>query len=149
MMNHHTRISKMFGALVLGGGMLIQTTEAEAEPSAQNPNTKPAEHKDTEATGKASNTKDRLAQKKQKKSSSEKPVLPNSDQAKRPPTQDQTQTNPHCQLNFTLHKYDRDGVSNFNTTTCLDDKSDAEILSIIKEAKKQTCNTPFCGCWLG
>jgi len=33
--------------------------------------------------------------------------------------------------------------------TCLDEKSDEEALQVIKEARKNDCASPFCGCWLG
>ena len=60
---------------------------------------------------------------------------------------DKTRPAKHCQLEFTFNKYSRDGVN--SSRTCLDGKKDAEILKIIEEAKTQTCQSPFCGCWLG
>ena len=56
---------------------------------------------------------------------------------------------PLCQIEFGLNRYNRDGILESAERSCLDEKSDEEILTIIKEARKQTCETPFCGCWLG
>ena len=53
----------------------------------------------------------------------------------------------YCQLEVTQYKYDRDSVE--RVQVCVDEKSDEEILKLIKEAKKQACMSPFCGCWLG
>ena len=33
--------------------------------------------------------------------------------------------------------------------TCIDGKSDEEILKIVKEAREPSCMSPFCNCWLG
>ena len=126
----------MFGALVLGGSMLVQPPEAEAEPESKELKGKP----------------DQGSQAQQKP-----PVKAKSVPAPPPPARLTTseinqpraakRSAQHCQMEFTLHKYSRDGVELI--PTCLDDKSDAEILKVIHEAKKQTCMSPFCGCWLG
>ena len=105
-MSNGSSISKMFGALVLGGGMLVTTTSL-ATPPGDSPADTPADSK-------------RESKKKD---------------------------NEFCQLEFTLYEYDRDGA--VETKTCLDEKSDKEILEIINKAKKKTCASPFCGCWLG
>ena len=148
-MNHHSRISKMFGALVLGGGMLIQPTEAEAEPEAQEAAAKPAKRKDTEAKNQASSKKGSLTKESQTKPLGQRNTPQKTGSSKVKSALIPPPSNTICQIDFTLHTYNRDGVSESQKTTCLDDKSDAEILSIIKEAKKQTCDSPFCGCWLG
>ena len=106
-MSNGSSISKMFGALVLGGGMLVTTTSL-ATPPGDSPADTPADSK---------------RESKKKKD------------------------NEFCQLEFTLYEYDRDGA--VETKTCLDEKSDKEILEIINKAKKKTCASPFCGCWLG
>ncbi|MCB0366956.1 MAG: hypothetical protein H6624_02590 [Bdellovibrionaceae bacterium] len=35
------------------------------------------------------------------------------------------------------------------TTVCIDQKSDEEAIQLIQEMRKESCYTPFCGCWLG
>ena len=40
----------------------------------------------------------------------------------------------------------------FVIETCVDEKTDEEILEIVKKAKEPEeaeCMSPFCGCWLG
>ena len=145
-MNHNSRISKMFGALVLGGGMLIQPTEAEAEPNAQEPTTKP---KPKESTAQKTAPSAKVDQTAQTKPIKRIAPPPSSRLAKSKLSPPEAQRVEHCQLDFTLYTYDREGIVESQQSTCLDNKSDAEILSIIKKAKEQTCNTPFCGCWLG
>ena len=107
MKKQKSRTSKMFSALVLGGGLLV-------EPAAANENNMP-------------NNKDL------------------------PPLQTENQwfksDDSYCQLEFTLKKYDREGYE--KDVTCLDELSDAEIIKVIKESKADTCQSPFCGCWLG
>ena len=120
-MENQSKISKMFGALVLGGGMLVTAPNSSADPVV-----------DPDKTTEKNNpeeTRERL----------NKPIQDQSIEKNRPAD--------NCQLEFTLYKYHRDGVDPIKT--CLDDKDDEEILKIIKEAKTKTCSTPFCGCWLG
>jgi hypothetical protein len=123
-MDNKSKITKMFGALVLGGGMLVSTTNSVADPG-ENPEQNSEEKKSEQTT-----------------TPTEQPLNPQRDvQTKQDTPED------HCQLEFTLYKYNREGAE--AVKTCLDDKKDEEILNIIKEAKTQTCNSPFCGCWLG
>ena len=132
-MANSSSISKMFGALVLGGCM-HQGTPANAD-SDQNATKTTASTPATENTD--STVVDEAA-----------PATSDSSEA-RPPED-------YCQLKFTHHKYTRfnaPGATLRNKVesviTCLDEKSEEEILKIINAAKKQTCETPFCGCWLG
>ena len=104
-----SRSSKMFSALVIGGGLLV-------EPSAANENNP------------VSNMDRPLAE-------SEVPW--------------NTSADPHCQLEFALQKFDREGDRYEKDVTCLDKLSDDEILKVIKESRSETCMSPFCGCWLG
>ncbi len=61
-----------------------------------------------------------------------------------------TEKEEDCELEVTLNNaYDFERMVPKKYTTCIDDKSDEEILSIIKEKKKAACYTPHCGCWLG
>ena len=127
----------MFGALVLGGSMLIQPPDAEAEPESQEPSSQPDEQ--------TSKTPQKPPVQAKSIPASPPPArlkMTKTDQPRKAKKPEQ-----HCQMEFTLHKYSRDGVELI--PTCLDDKSDAEILKVIHEAKKQTCMSPFCGCWLG
>jgi len=121
-MNDTSRISKMFGALVLGGGMLVTSTEVEA-----NPGDKSDDKSSAETKSESPKPADRL-----EAPSENHQVLPAAQ---------------YCQLEFILYKYDRERVE--PVRTCLDEKKDEEILQIIKEAKTKTCQSPFCGCWLG
>ena len=115
--------AKMFGALVLGSGTLLSSPQVGAEPSKQPP-PKPV------------------------KSNVERPSLsPAPPQSATPPPTNQPKRDPYCQLEFTLHRYEQRRP--ITEITCLDGKSDAEILKIVKEAKTHTCQSPFCGCWLG
>ena len=107
-MSQNTKIAKMFGALVLGSGVMLSASTNATPP--EKPDTKPPSR---EAT------------------------------PEKPPE------NPYCQLEFTLLQYEKDNAPPIPSKTCLDGKSDAEILKIINEAKKKTCQSPFCGCWLG
>ena len=122
----------MFGALVLGGGLLMTSGGAEAEPVEP-----PAEKKDntsSSATGEQKPVTVPPAKIETLKQAENKRL-------------DKTRPAKHCQLEFTFNKYSRDGVN--SARTCLDGKKDAEILKVIEEAKTQTCQSPFCGCWLG
>lgn len=120
-MHTKSKISKMFGALVLGGGVLITSTNSDAEP---------ADNTETSSEDKSPADLEK---------STAEPL--------KTPVLEKDTPKDNCQLEFTLYKYDRAGVE--AVKTCLDDKNDEEILKIIKEAKTQTCKTPFCGCWLG
>ena len=52
-----------------------------------------------------------------------------------------------CQISMQLKHYD---FHNERTEkTCLDGKTDVEVIQKLKEYQGQTCITPFCGCWLG
>ena len=132
------RVSKMFGALVLGGSLVAQAQES-PKPSSNTPKqpsaTKPGQvgpiAPDKPATTLAPSP-----------SSVPSPV-PSTTPHVRPPPKPKT----YCQLEFTLNQYERDGVK--HVKTCLDGKSHAEILKVIEDAKKSTCASPFCGCWLG
>ena len=117
-MSTSSNISKMFGALVLGGGVLL-SSNGEANP--------PATQSSTPTTKEPSSPKKE------------------SEQDNKP------EENQFCQLEFTHIQYDGEGrtLTKTLTKTCLDEKKDEEILKIIKEAQKNTCMSPFCGCWLG
>ena len=117
-MSQSSNISKMFGALVLGGGVLLSSNGEATPPATQNPE---ATKKEVSPT--------------QKESTENK----------------KTEENEFCQLEFTHIQYQGEGIdqSKTLTKTCLDEKKDEEILKIIKEAQKNTCMSPFCGCWLG
>ena len=117
-MSQSSNISKMFGALVLGGGVLL-SSNGEANP----PATKGTEPAKTEPA----------------------PTKEDAEQNKK------TEENEFCQLEFTHIQYNGEGrtLTKTLTKTCLDEKKDEEILKIIKEAQKNTCMSPFCGCWLG
>ena len=114
--------AKLFGALVLGGGMLVHA----AEPQEQTKDAK---------TGPGDQAKPVPAP-------TSKPTTKRGDRPKA-----KTQ-NKFCQIELTLNKFDRGGNKS-PITTCIDGKTDAEILKLVEDAKKQTCSSPFCGCWLG
>ena len=69
------------------------------------------------------------------------------DRAQPTPPKVKEPVNKFCQIALTLNKYDRNSVQ--KVTTCLDGKTNAEILKTVEDAKKETCRSPFCGCWLG
>ena len=115
--------AKMFGALVLGSGTLLSSPQAGAEPSEQPPPKPVKSHADRPQTP------------------------PPPPQGAPPPTTNQPKRDPNCQLEITLHRYEK--RQPITEITCLDDKSDAEILKIVKEAKTHVCQSFFCGCWLG
>jgi hypothetical protein len=131
-MANKSKISKMFGALVLGGCFHQSNPANSGEPEADTTEAKPAIQDPTQPT-------------------SENPSRPNQDKSP-----EEAAPADYCQLEFNLNKYARfnepgaeEGKVDERVRTCLDDKPDEEILKIIKEAKTQTCNSPFCGCWLG
>ena len=132
-MTTHSRISKMFGALVLGG-CFHQSRPA----NSSGPEAGPVEAAESKTVEQKAENAGRQASENSK----------TSDAAEAPPED-------YCQLEFNLNKYARSsdpaaeegGVEKIRT--CLDEKSDEEILKIIQDAKSQTCNSPFCGCWLG
>ena len=117
-MSTSSNISKMFGALVLGGGVLLSNNGEATPPATKNPE---ATNKEVSPTPKES-TEDK-----------------------------KNEENEFCQLEFTHIQYEGEGANQSKTLTktCLDEKKDEEILKIIKEAQKNTCMSPFCGCWLG
>lgn len=126
-MNHQNRIPKMFGALVLGGSLLVNPSITEADPPSNSEVKPPSPPVKTKRQSPSSATR--------------KPSPKPSNLVLERPKND-------CQLEFTLYKYKKNDEIEA-VKTCIDDKSDEEILKIIKEAKKETCRTPFCGCWLG
>ena len=138
-MSNHTRVSKMFGALVLGGSLLVHSSPTEADPpKPSSPSPTPTKSMNPEKDPPSTRgLKAPLAQLKNQQTA----LPPPSDQRIQRPKND-------CQLEFTHYKYKRDDKIE-SVSTCLDEKNDEEILKIIKEAKKQTCRSPFCGCWLG
>ena len=119
-MKHSRTTAKMFGVLVLGAAAIAEANEPKppVDQDAQPPTSQPS-------------TAD---------AQTAKPIIP-------PATSPQTKRDEHCQLEFTLNRYSREGVEHIKT--CLDGKTQAEILKVIDDAKKQTCGSPFCGCWLG
>ena len=116
-MSQSSNISKMFGALVLGGGVLLSSSGEATPPAKKTP--EPATKETTPEKNTANDKKN--------------------------------EENEFCQLEFTHIQYDGEGRTQTKTLTktCLDEKKDEEILKIIKEAQKNTCMSPFCGCWLG
>lgn len=118
----------MFGALVLGGGILVQPGCAGADPVQKKPAPDPSAEQPAPV----------------------QPAVPPA-QPTSAPTADTAAANPdnaYCQIELTLHKYKRDGVVE-SVKSCMDGKTNAEVLEALEAAKKQTCGTPFCGCWLG
>ena len=115
-MKNTSNMTKLFGALVLGGGVILADNSS-AEPP------------------------------KEKKEESTKETRSKESQTKETTVSEETPKEEFCQLEFTHIQYSRDGET--ETKTCLDGKTDEDILKIINEAKKNTCNSPFCGCWLG
>lgn len=111
-MSQTSTMTKMFGALVLGSGVIL-AGNSQAEPP------------------------------KKKEEPISKEAKPVESKERAPATEEKD----FCQLEFTHIQYSREGET--PTKTCLDEKTDKEILEIINEAKKNTCMSPFCGCWLG
>lgn len=103
-----SKATRMFSALVLGGGMILDPAAAAGKSKPNGLEVEPSQ-----------------AQELNKKQ---------GDYA-------------YCQLEFTLNKYAREGVD--HEVTCLDELSEAEIKKVIDNAREQTCNSAFCGCWLG
>ena len=136
-MPNRRRVSKMFGALVLGGGLIAQA-QALPNPPSNTPKQPPATTPDNMKTV----APDAPTKRAPGTASKTNPV-PSKIPDVRPPPGPKT----YCQLEFTLNQYDRDDVK--KVKTCLDGKSHAEILKVIEDAKKNTCASPFCGCWLG
>ena len=116
-------VSKLFGALVIGGSMLLPGCAGKSLDAAAGDGVEPTPSDPA--------------------SDSEVPPLPG---AAVPPS---SQELAHCQMEFSLSKYDSEGVRMSTDTVCLDEKTDEEILTVIKEAREETCASPFCGCWLG
>ena len=55
-----------------------------------------------------------------------------------------------CQTEVVSKKYDYEGTPlPFSKATCIDEASDETVLKIVEESRKEACNSPFCGCWLG
>ena len=130
----------MFNVLVLGSSALIHSPPVEAEPTAHKINNKDQT--------KAPTQKEPKSQKiNQPKASNSNSVQPRPSQVPKVRVIDHNE--PHCQIEVTLHKYNDKGHSQTQTKTCLDQKSEREIIEFIKESRKKTCQTPFCGCWLG
>ena len=132
------RIAKMFGVLVLGGAMLAKAEETPKSPKTSAEPQSETDKTQTPAINPSPATKPRA------------PTVKRPEQPSRP-TLERTPKFPKaseiCQVELTLHKYDRDGVT--PVKTCLDGKSSDEIMKLVEKAKKQTCQSPFCGCWLG
>ena len=59
------------------------------------------------------------------------------------------ETEKHCQQELVLRKYTPLGDVLSSKATCLDGKSDDEVLTLLAKNKEDTCLSPFCGCWLG
>jgi len=119
------QIAKLFGVLVLGSSFLLHAAEPGDAP--KQPNTGPDDS--------AKPTPGETA-----KSAPGERTPPTPPKAKQP-------VNKFCQIALTLNQYDRKSVQ--KVTTCLDGKTNAEILKAVEDAKKETCRSPFCGCWLG
>ena len=142
-----SKISKMFGALVLGGGMLVTPTDSTAKPfkdcvrKAENKTPK-----DTTDVKETKETKD-LKESTETKDTSEVKVVPLVLEAEPPLVLSPPEN--HCQMEFTFYTYNSDGEAVAADKKCLDEKEDKAIIKIIQESKEEACNTPFCGCWLG
>jgi len=55
----------------------------------------------------------------------------------------------HCQMELVSKSYDMLGELQGSSVTCIDKIDDEMVALLIKEARKKSCATPFCGCWLG
>ena len=138
-MANQSKISKMFGALVLGG-CIHQSTPADSTQTASNPAEK-------------SEAKSEVSEVKSEVKNPEQGIEP---APREPDATKQAAPEDHCQLEFNLNRYKQfntmeggDENSVERIRTCLDEITVEEILKIIQDAKAQTCKTPFCGCWLG
>ena len=121
-MSQSKGVAKMFSVLVLGASTVLHASEPPPPSEAAPPET------GDQPTSLPTHTRP-------------------SPEADQPATMPAAQKNEHCQLEFTFNRYDRERVQSI--TTCLDGKNDEEIMKLINDAKKQTCSSPFCGCWLG
>ena len=142
-----SKISKMFGALVLGGGMLVTPTDSTAKPFKDC--VRKAENKTPKDTTDVKETKDlkETTETKETKDTSEVKVVPLVLEAEPPLVLSPPEN--HCQMEFTFYQYNSDGEAVAADKKCLDEKEDKAILKIIQESKEESCKTPFCGCWLG
>ncbi|MEE2786960.1 MAG: hypothetical protein VX589_06440 [Myxococcota bacterium] len=134
------RVAKMFGALVLGGSMLAR---AEEPPTQTEPTRAPSPAAEPARPGPPAST-EQTAKPAPAPRPSPAPAPPSSSP---PETSTPSAGQTYCQLELTHNQYDRARVK--TVKTCLDGKTDAEILKVIKEAQMKTCQSPFCGCWLG
>ena len=57
--------------------------------------------------------------------------------------------NTFCQIELDFNQFDKNGKKSVTTTTCLDEKSDIQVMDAVEVARDKSCMTPFCGCWLG
>ena len=142
-----SKISKMFGALVLGGGVLVTPTDSTAKSFKDC--VRKAENKTPKDTTDVKDTKETkdLKETTETKDISEVKVVPLVLEAE--PRLVLSPPENHCQMEFTFYTYNSDGVAVAADKKCLDEKEDETILKIIQESKEEACNTPFCGCWLG
>jgi len=152
-MHTKSKISKMFGALVLGGGMLVAPTDSTAKPfkdcvrKAENKSPKDTTT-DAKETNEVKKTTEPTDSKELEVSATKDVEVPPLDLEAgsrlvlSPPEN-------HCQMEFTFYTYNSDGEAVAADKKCLDEKEDKAILKIIQESKEEACNTPFCGCWLG
>lgn len=121
-MADHGPVSKLFGALVIGGSMMLPGCAGKAieagprDGGKRSAGSARTEEPPTEATVTDMRVEPDLA---------------------------------HCQMEFSQNQYDREGRRVSTESICLDDKTDEDILRFIEEARKDTCESPFCGCWLG
>ena len=123
-MADHAKIRTLFGALVVGGGMVLQGC-AGKDPSAAADGVAETDKSATEPTSTAPGDKASTDEK------SQIAVDPN-----------------YCQVELVFHEYTREGEDR-PQKTCLDGKSKEDILKRIEEAQAKACMSPFCGCWLG
>ena len=136
----HNHLSKMFNVLVLGSSALIHTCPVEADPIPNQRNKK----KQTKISTRKNKQNQKVIHAK-----THKPVAAQPRQLQQPQARVINHNEPHCQIEVTLHEYNDKGHSQSQTKICLDQKSESEIIEFIKESRKNTCQTPFCGCWLG
>ena len=137
------KLPKCLACWCWGGAML-----AKAEEAPKTPENAPGPHGETDgkSTGVAPTPP---ATTKVPQRPAQKQIVPQdpSGPSSGTNTPKEHKTREFCQVELTLNKYDRSGVTPIKT--CLDGKSSEEILKLVEKAKKQTCQSPFCGCWLG
>ena len=129
-MAQYGKVSTVFGALVIGGSMLLPGCTGKAIETTSNEGFDPTAGQGPAKLGQG-------------------PARIESPSSLAPVSSAATSEVAHCQLEFSQNKYNGNGVPMKTDKICLDEKTDAEILKFIEAARKETCQSPFCGCWLG